>query len=201
MDRRQFDDGPPTMPNTTHFSPLALTYAQALLALANDRRLAEDVGRELEGLGSILEAEPVFREYLADPGISMSERGEALQRIFRGRVSELVYNFLGVMNSHGRLRVLDQVLTAYAELLDEQLGNVEVEVTTAQKLNTDEVEQVRQKVSQAIGKNAVLHQHVDDGIIGGLVIRVGDRVIDASVKQQLRAIRQQLLAGAQKVRG
>ena len=57
-----------------------------------------------------------------------------MQRIFRaGWVSELVYNLMGVMNTHGRLKVLDQVLTAYAELLDEQLGNVEVDVTTGPK--------------------------------------------------------------------
>jgi F-type H+-transporting ATPase subunit delta len=123
-----------------------------------------------------------------------------LQRIFRGRVSELAYSFLGVMNSHGRLNVLGQVLEAYAELLDKQLGNVEIDVTTAQLLNADEVEQVRQRVSQALGKNAILRQTVDDSIIGGLVIRVGDQVIDASVQQQLRSIRQQMLAGAQKVR-
>lgn len=187
------------MPNTTQYSPLVITYAKALLELANDRRLAEDVGRELAGLGEIVESEPIFREYLADPGISQEERGAAIARIFRGRVSEMVFNFLGVMNSHGRLRLLDQVLAAYAELLDEQLGNVEVEVTTAQRLNPDELEQVRHRVGQAIGKNAILHQLVDDSIIGGLVIRVGDQVIDASVQQQLRTMRQKLFAGAQKV--
>src|SRR5207237_3625838 len=99
-----------------------------------------------------------------------------------------------------RLRVLDQVVSAYADLLDEQLGNVEVNVTTAKELDADELEQVRQRVGQAIGKNAVIHQYVDDKIIGGLIIRVGDQIIDASVQEQLRSIRQRLHAAAQKVR-
>ncbi len=184
----------------THNSPLSVTYARSLLELANDRKIAEDIGRELEGLGQILEAEPVFKEYLADPGISSAERAASVEKIFRGRVSELVLNFLGVMNSHGRLRLLEQVVSAYADLLAEQLGNVEVDVTTAQRLSADELEQVRHRVSQAIGKNAIVHQYVNEKIIGGLIIRVGDKVIDASVQEQLRSIRQQLHAAAQKVR-
>jgi F-type H+-transporting ATPase subunit delta len=187
------------MPKTTNNSPLAITYAKSLLELATERKIAEDIGRELEGLGEILTAEPIFQQYLADPGVTQSERAGALDRIFRGRVSELVYNFLGVMNTHARLRILGEVVSAYADLLDEQLGNIDVDVTTAQQLEPDEMEQVRQRVGSAIGKNAVVHQHVDDSIIGGLMIRIGDQVIDASVKQQLRSMRQQLLAGFQKV--
>lgn len=182
---------------TTHHSPLALTYAQSLLDLASERNDAVEVGKELEGLREILEAQPMFREYLIDPGISNEECAEAVKRIFRGRVSELVYNFLGVLNSHGRMKFLEPMIESYADLLEEKLGNVEVDVTTAQKLGPEELEQVRQRVSQTIGKNAVIHQYVDDAIIGGLVIRVGDRIIDASVKQQLASMREKLLAGSQ----
>ncbi|HET6247460.1 MAG TPA: ATP synthase F1 subunit delta [Tepidisphaeraceae bacterium] len=182
-----------------HYSPLALTYARALLELANERKLAEDTGRELAGLSEILTAEPVFREYLSDPAISHAERTASLERIFRGRVSELIFNFMGVMNSHGRLKLLGEVLSAYADLLDKQLGNVEVDVTTAQQLSEADLEQVRQSVGHALGKNAIVHQHVDESIIGGLMIQVDDKVIDASVRQQLRGMRQQLLAAAQKV--
>jgi F-type H+-transporting ATPase subunit delta len=188
------------MAKQSNNSPLAITYAKSLLELATERKIAEDIGRELEGLGEILTAEPIFKEYLSDPGVTNSERAGALERIFRGRVSELVFNFLGVMNAHSRLRILGEVVSAYADLLDQQLGNVDVDVTTAQRLEPDELEQVRQRVGSTLGKNAVVHQYVDDSIIGGLVIRVGDQVIDASVQQQLRSIKQQLLSASQKVR-
>jgi F-type H+-transporting ATPase subunit delta len=180
-------------------SPLADTYAQSLLELANDRKLAEDTGRELQGLGDILAAEPVFREYLADPAVSETERTGLLERVFRGRVSELVFNLLGVMNVHGRLKLLNQVLSAYAELLDEQVGNVEVDVTSAQRLSDEDLDQVRQRVSHALAKNAIVHQYVDENIIGGLIIQVGDQIIDASVQQQLKSMRRQLYAASQKV--
>jgi F-type H+-transporting ATPase subunit delta len=189
------------MATTKHNSPLSVTYAQSLLELANQRNQASDIGAELEGIGEILENEPVFRDYLADPAIGDAERTASLEKIFRGRVSELVYNFIGVLNNNGRLRILGQIVSAYDALLEEQIGNVEVDVTTAQRLSADELEQVRHKVSDTIKKNAIIHQYVDETIIGGLVIRIGDKVIDASVKQQLASMRQQLMAAAQKVRG
>lgn len=181
-------------------SPLAATYAQALLDLANQQNNAIGIGAELKDLAQILDAEPNFRLFLADPAISKNQRDASVRRIFQGRVSNLVMNFLGVMNLHHRLGMLDQVVTAYMELLDQQLGNVEVDVTSASQLAPDEAEQVRQRVGQALGKNAIMHQYTDDAIIGGLVIRVGDLVIDASVRQQLLSMKQQLLSAQRKVR-
>lgn len=178
-----------------------MTYAQSLLELANQGNRAADIGAELEGIGEILENEPVFRDYLADPGIGDAERTAAIEKIFRGRVSDLLYNFLGVLNNNRRLRLLGQIVSAYDDLLEAQIGNVEVDVTTAQRLSPEELEQVRGRVSETIKKNAIIHQYIDETIIGGLVIRIGDKVIDASVKQQLQSMRQQLLAAAQKVRG
>jgi len=181
---------------TKHNSPLALTYAQSLLDLEWEKNQAVDIGKELEGLSAIFDAQPAFAEYLADPGISQEERAASIDKIFRGRVSELVLSFLGVLNLHSRLRLIENTFAAYGDLLDDRLGNVEVDVTTAQRLSAEELDQVRQRVGRAIGKNAIVHQYVDDGIIGGLVIRVGDRVIDASVKQQLMSLRDRLLSGS-----
>jgi F-type H+-transporting ATPase subunit delta len=189
------------MAKTKHNSPLSVTYAQSLLELANQRNQAVDIGAELAGIGEILQNEPVFRDYLADPAIGDAERTAVIDKIFRGRVSELVFNTLGVLNNNRRLNLLGQIVSAYDDLLEEQIGNVEVDVTTAQQLSSEEVEQVRGRVSDAIKKNAIIHQYVDESIIGGLIIRVGDKIVDASVRQQLASIRQQLFAAAQKVHG
>lgn len=187
--------------STKHHSPLAVTYAQTLLELAWEQNFAVDIGKEIEGLGQILKAEPNFRLYLADPAIGAEERTAALDRIFRGRVSTLVFNFIGVLNVHGRLGLLSEIVPAYSELLDEKLGNVDVEVTSAQRLSGEEIEQVRTRINTALSKNSIIRQRVDESIIGGLIIRVGDRVIDSSVKQQLESIRKQLHLASIKVRG
>ncbi|MDB5332355.1 MAG: atpH [Phycisphaerales bacterium] len=186
------------MARTKHNSPLALTYARSLLELANEQKQAEETGQELAGLGEILAANPVFRDYLADPAVGKTERKAVIEKTFRGRVSPLVYNFLGVMNGHGRLGVLGQVASAFRDLLDAQLGNIEVGVTSALKLSPDQLEQVRQRVSSALGKNAIIRELVDDSIIGGLMVQVEDRLIDASVRNQLQAMKRRLLAGSRR---
>ncbi len=186
------------MSKVEQISSTANAYARALLELATAQGQAEAVRAELEGLRQIIESNPVFAEYLADPGISLVKRQATLERIFRGRISDLVLNFLGVVNRNHRLRRLAEIEHAYQELYDAQLGNVEVDVTSMMKLNDEQLETVRQRVSAAIGKNAIIHQYVDESILGGLVLRVQDRLMDASVRTQLKAMRAQLLAARPK---
>ena len=126
------------------------------------------------------------------------EREQLLEKIFRNQVSPLVFNTLGVMNQHGRLGLLDQMAGAYGDLLDEQLGKVEVDVTVAQSLSPEQLETARQRISQALKRDAIVHQYVNADIIGGMIVRVGDKLIDASVKYQLSAMRDQLLAATPK---
>ena len=179
-------------------NPTAVAYARSMLELANERGQADEIGREMSAIREVTDQNPTFSAFLADPGIAASERTATLDRVFRGRVSPLVMNFLGVLNNKGRLRLLGSIAEAYGNLLDEQSGKVEVDVTVAQRLSPDQLEQVRQRVSEALGKNAVVHQYVDENIIGGLVLRVEDRLIDASVKYQLEAMRERLLAARRK---
>jgi len=179
--------------NISSNNTTAVAYARSILELANEKGQAQEFGQELATIGELLRQNPSFAEFLADPGIGVTERTAALDKLFRGRASPLVMNLMGVLNTRGRLNLLGAVADAYSDLLDEQLGNVEVDVTVAQKLDNSQLEQVRQRVSQALGKNAVVHQYVDADIIGGLVLRVEDRLIDASVKSQLEAMRERML--------
>jgi F-type H+-transporting ATPase subunit delta len=103
-----------------------------------------------------------------------------------------------VLNLKRRLKEIPAIAAAYDDLLDEKLGKIEVDVTVAQKLSPDQLEQVRQRVSQALKKEAVMHQYVDESIIGGLLLRVQDKLIDASVRSQLHSLRDQLLASQPK---
>ena len=181
------------MAKTTHNSPLALAYAQALLELAQQSNQVEPIGQELAQLREVVEQNKTFGLFLADPGISEAEHGETLKRIFGGKLNPLLMNFIGVLNQKGRLKSIVQISAAYDDLLDELLGKIEVDVTVAQRLTDAQLDEVRRKVSDALKKEAVVHQYVDDRIIGGLVLRVEDRLIDGSVKAQLDAMRRQLL--------
>jgi F-type H+-transporting ATPase subunit delta len=184
------------MASNNDADPVGATYAKPLLQLATEQNLATQVGDDLAQLVEVVRQNKTFGLYLSDPGVSHDERNATLKRVFNGKVSPLLQQFLGVLNHRNKLRYLPQIAKAYHQLLEDQLGNIEVDVTTAQRLSAEQVETVRQRVSAALGKNAIVHQYVDESILGGLVVRVQDKLIDASVRYQLQAIKQQLLAAA-----
>jgi F-type H+-transporting ATPase subunit delta len=182
------------MATQVHPSSTAISYAQALLELAQERKLTEQVGAELADLRKVIEANPTFGEFLRDPGIGAEERSGVIDRVIKPRVNPLLANFIGVLLVHGRIGLLGQISQAYADLVDRLTGKVEVEVTVPQRLSDAELDQVRQRVNAALGKQSVVQQHVDDSLIGGLVLRVGDKLIDASVRTQLETMRRQFIA-------
>ena len=181
------------MPRTDQTSPVAVAYARSLLELADERKQMEQADDELRALRDVIEANPTFRAFLRDPGIGEQERADTLTRVFGGKLSPLAMNFLGVVNAHGRMGMIEEIARAYDELLDERLGKIEVDVTVAQRLGPDQLEQVRRSVSSALKKDAVVHQYVDESIIGGIVLRVQDRLIDASVRAHLEGMRSRML--------
>jgi F-type H+-transporting ATPase subunit delta len=186
------------MKEPTHYSQAAVSYARALLELADEQKQIEPIGQELSSLRELVETDETFRLYLADPSIGGIERWAVLKRVFDGKLSPLVLHFLGVLNDKGRLGLLAEIANAYDDLLDEKLGKVEVDLIVAQKLSPDQLEEAKRRISDALKREAVVHPYVDDSIIGGLVLRVGDKLIDASVKSQLAAMRERLLAANSK---
>src|SRR5271155_236264 len=115
------------MRQDNHQSPLAIAYAQALLDLANEANNAEGIGEEMRDLRQIIDANDQFAQVLADPAISNEERGRLIHRVFDGRASRLVLNFLGLVNEKGRMNLLTAMAGAYEALLDQQRGNTEVD--------------------------------------------------------------------------
>jgi F-type H+-transporting ATPase subunit delta len=181
------------MPNENHTSPIATAYARSLLDLANGQNQAKEIGQELNDLAKVIDSDPSFQTFLSNPAIGHADREQLIIKVFQGRVAPLLMNFLLVANRRARLGLLGEMAVAYSDLLDQQFGIIEVDATVSQRLSPDEFEQVRQRIAQTLKREVVLHQYIDESIIGGLVLRIGDRLLDASVKAQLRAIRRQLL--------
>jgi F-type H+-transporting ATPase subunit delta len=179
-------------------NPAAVPYARSMLELAEPQGQVDSIGAELADLRQLLRDNPSFSQFLSDPGVKDSERNGAIERILKGRVSPLVWSLVGVLNQKDRLEILPAIADAYDKLLDERRGIVEVDVTVAQQLSDGDLQMVRDRVSAALGKNAVVRQSVDESIIGGIKLRIGDKEIDASVKQQLSSLKQRLLGSRRK---
>lgn len=184
------------MPTRIHYSPVAASYAEALLQLADDDQRAQPVGQELNAVHEIISNNPNFGLFLTDPAITHERRGQMIDRVFQGNLSKLMQNFLGILNEKGRIGLLAEIVAAYHDLINRQLNRIEVTVTVAGKLGDEHLEQVRKRIGEALKKDVTIHERVDESILGGLMLNIQDRLIDASVKSQLQLMRQQLMRPA-----
>ena len=182
------------MPQITQINPRAAAYAKSLLELATAKGQAEQIGAELVDIRQLMLANKPFGLFLKDPAIGNAQRLKSVKSIFGNRVHPLLLNTMGVMNGKGRLRDLGAMCDAYDDLLDAQLGKIEVDVTVAKKLSGDELEQVRARISGALKRDAVVHQYIDESIIGGMIIRVKDQLVDGSIRKQLETLKKKMLA-------
>jgi F-type H+-transporting ATPase subunit delta len=173
--------------------PVVQAYARALLELAEGERQADAVAGELSQLRQLWDTEKSFALFLSNPAVKQHERAGVLDRAFAGNASRMLMNFLGVLNVKGRLSLLRAIAIAYQELLDEKRGRVKAEVTVAVPLSESDLEHVRQSLSASFKKDVQVQQKLDESILGGLVVKVEDKLMDASVRAQLETMRKQLL--------
>lgn len=175
---------------------VAGVYARALLALASDRAEADQIEGELTDLAGLLAANPGFESYLASPLVDDEGRTATLEKALRERASDLVVNTIQVMNGKGRLGLLRALAEAYRLENEHQRGEVDVEVTTAVELSDELRRRIAITASRYSGRTARLVEKVDPVLLGGLVLRIGDRKIDSSLARQIHDAREGLFERA-----
>jgi ATP synthase F1 delta subunit len=167
-------------------------YAEALHEAAGAEALPV-VRADVESLRSLLQQVPEYERFLADPHIETDARDRLLRQAFEGRVDRLTLNFLLVLNRRWRLASLAAILDAYAHLDNvRRLGRREVEVVSALPLDGGMLEQIKQAIAAWGGFEPLIQVKQDPSLLGGLKIRVGDTLIDATVKGQLDRLRDQV---------
>jgi len=173
---------------------IARTYAEAILALAAASGAAHEIAGELDGFVAFLDGQPEVDGFLASPVEDAEAKRALLEKAFRGRASDLFVDALQVMCVKRRLGLVREVAAAYAGALAESEHRVRVLVRSAVPLADALRRELEAAVSRATGWTAELALRVDPGILGGLVVRIGDEKIDASVRARLEEARAALLA-------
>lgn len=185
---------------------VAQTYATSLFELAEkDGGLdaVESIQEELEDLVTLLGENPDLDAVFRSRIISTDERGESLQKMFGdGNVSDLMLRFLLVLNRKERLGHLADVSNAFRQMYWSRLGRIEVEAITASPMSDLQTEEVKSRIQQVLEREPVIRNVVDASLIGGLKLRIGDRLIDASVASRLRSMQERLRrSGTDRIRG
>lgn len=181
---------------------LAIRYAQALFTLAKQQnRLDEQLG-ELIKVGLLFSEHNQLRKALQSPTVPSTVKKTILQRVLTGRVSDTTLHFFYVLVDKNREIYLESITEGYKELLRQERNQVHVVIQTAAELSAATKQQVEARMRTYTGKQVELQYEVVPELLGGLVIRMGDRIIDGSVRHQLSEIHERLAkAGAAAVGG
>ena len=171
-------------------------YAEAILHVAEERGQSEELLEELNGLVEYLDGSPDLDRFLASPMIEAEPREQVIEQAFRGKASDLLLDSLLVVNRKGRLSALRAIAAAYRAALRNLRGWVDVDVRTAVPLTPALRERLEQTLAASTGRKPTLIEKVDPSVIGGLVVEVEGRKIDASVASRLHDLSEALLARA-----
>lgn len=169
----------------------AKRYARAVFELARDEDRLEDWRRHLDELQQVLSL-PEVRAVLANPSIALQRRQEAVDALLAGRVGRESIHLAKLLVAGNRLDDLAGIVEEYGRLLDDEAGRVRASVTTAVPLGRADIDKLVQELSARLGREVRLETRVDRSIVAGLVLQIGDRVIDASVASRLQQLRRRL---------
>jgi F-type H+-transporting ATPase subunit delta len=173
---------------------VARIYAEALLGAADKRQQMQEVLEQLEELvREVLARDSAFSLFLASAVVSREHKREALRRAFQGKVNDVLYHFLLVLNDHYRLGIIRETAVLMRDIFERRAGRMHVEVKSAIALDDEQREHLRRELRDKFHREPILSVRVDPELLGGLVVRVDDWVFDDSVRARLERIRNQLI--------
>lgn len=168
-------------------SSAAKRYTQALTEIAQESNTFDAWQRDLDTLAALVSDDDV-RNYFVSPSVQVDEKLKTAETVL-GDAQPEARTLLRMMIERRRLRLLPEIASLFAEEVLASKGIVTVDVTTADALDDAGEQLVRERLKGIVGKDVELRLHTDANIIGGIVARIGDQVIDGSVQNQLRRLR------------
>jgi F-type H+-transporting ATPase subunit delta len=168
---------------------LAGRYAAALFELTADRDALDAVAADLGNLSSLLAESGDLRRLIKSPVLSREDQGRAITAVGeRAGFQRLTVQFLGLLAQKRRLFVLPEIIAAYQAMLARHKGEVSAELVSAVPLSEDQARTVQERLRTVLGQSVTLSRAVDPGLLGGLVVRLGSRMIDASLRTKLQRL-------------
>jgi F-type H+-transporting ATPase subunit delta len=171
----------------------ARRYAKALLDVASKEADVDQVGQELDAFVALLQQQPPLNRVLMSPAVPAPRKRAAVAELTKvAAVSPVVAKLLALLAEGDRLVLLNDLATAYRDMLMERQNVVRAEVTSASPLAAARSQAIEERLAAITGKRVSMITKVDPEIVGGMVARVGSTVYDASIATQLRKIRERL---------
>jgi len=172
---------------------VARVYASALLDIGQERKILSQLEEELGFIAKLLDDRDLVLFFSA-PGVTKDSKKAFGDRIFKGELSEISVNFLKTLIDNNRQLSIKDIHEALIELIDELNNRQRVQVVSSSSLTAEAAKKIKDALEKKFNKEIIIEEVVDETIIGGIVIKIGDLVIDGSLAKDLRNIREKLLS-------
>jgi ATP synthase F1 delta subunit len=170
---------------------IARVYSEALFGVAKDAGKLDEIREQLAQFTDALNSERDLQVFFFSPYFSSAEKRDGLSKAISGAEPELV-NFLELLAERHRMPVIFRIRRRFEELWAEENKRLEVRLTSAVELDQDLVKRVGEEIQRRTGRQVELSSEVDEGVLGGLVLRVGNMVLDASIHNKLEKLRREV---------
>jgi F-type H+-transporting ATPase subunit delta len=175
---------------------IARNYADTLFALAERHggaATAQEYLRAIQDLATLLEREPRVREFLETPRVTRAQKQDALRATLAGRVPDLFLRFTLLVVEKGRQGLFGEIARAYRDRVDELLGQVRVQVAISHEPDAVLQEEIRGALQARLGRTVIAEYRVDPELLGGMIVRMGDEILDGSVRSRAAHLRRRLM--------
>jgi F-type H+-transporting ATPase subunit delta len=176
--------------STSSVSGVAERYANALFELALDEKMLPAVEKDLDRFATLIAENPDLSRLVRSPVFSADEQSRAIASVLgRAEIGGLVANLVKVTAANRRLFAVPEMITAFKRIAAKQRGEVAAEVTSAEPLSDRHVADLKAALKASLGKDVTLVSHVDPSLIGGLIVKVGSRMVDGSLRTKLNSLK------------
>ena len=172
---------------------VARNYAEALLATARHSDTVERCSELLDAVAGVLAADPALRGVFMSPRIAKAAKQQLIERALLGVAPPPFIRFLQAVVQRGRQGMIGEIATEYEQLVDAHLGRVHAVVATARPADAALQKAITQRLGRVFGKTVRAHFRTEPGLLGGVVVRSGDRVFDGSLRRKLGLLRHRML--------
>jgi F-type H+-transporting ATPase subunit delta len=177
-------------------STIGRNYAEALLALARKSGEVEEYGALLNSIATAMRDDQTLRTFLESPKLAASSKIEILEKALGKKVPRLFLRYIETVIQKRRQMLIPAISSEYQALLDEAENRLHANVTVAREPGEPERDALARQLSRLFGKRVVPHISTNPAILGGVIVKVGDTVIDGSVRKRLSVLKQRMLATA-----
>ncbi len=173
---------------------IAERYSQALFDLAKEKNMLDKTEEDVLFIQSLMDTHPELYRYLQLPDVAIDRKKTAMEHILEGSVEKPMSGLIQLLIQKSRVAYLKEILEGYQELLRREKQQIQVKITSAAALSSEELSKIVKTLEQSLHKEILAETIIDPTVIGGVIVRVGDKVYDNSIRSSLERLSRHLKA-------